>query len=144
MDALLRGATFTHTELLAELSRLTGHRGIAQLRLLAAQVDGRSSGPVESTLRFHWHGANLPTPVPGMLVAAGHRLVRLSLGVERRQFGAVLAHQVSAADLVALEGAGWRVVVLPEQRVLQSDPTTWITHLEREFHQHLLTQTEAG
>ena len=146
MDSLLRGATFTHTELLAELSRLTGHRGIAQLRLLAAQVDGRSSGPAESTLRFHWLAANLPTPVPGMLVAAGHRLVRLSLGVERRQFGAVLAHQVSADDLVALEGAGWRVVVLPEQRVLNSDPTTWITHLEREFHQHLLTQTrfEAG
>ena len=81
-----------------------------------------------------------------MPVAAGHRLVRLTLGVERRQFGAVLAHQVSADDLVALEGAGWRVVVLPEQRVLHSDPTTWVTHLEREFHQHLLTQTqvEAG
>ena len=146
MDALLRGETFTHTELLAELPRLTGHRGVAQLRLLTAQVDARSSGMAESILRFHWNAANLPTPVPAMPVAAGHRLVRLTLGVERRQFGAVLAHQVSADDLVALEGAGWRVVVLPEQRVLHSDPTTWVTHLEREFHQHLLTQTqvEAG
>jgi hypothetical protein len=143
MDALLGGGTFTHTDLLAELPRLTGHRGIAQLRLLAAQVDARSSGLGESMLRLHWHAANLPTAVPGMPVAAGHRLVRLSLGVERRQFGAVLAHQVSAGDLVALQGAGWRVVVLSESRVLNSDPTTWITHLEREFHQHLLAQAEA-
>jgi len=143
MDALLRGGTFTHTELLSELPRLTGHRGIAQLRLLAAQVEARSSGLAESVLRFHWQAANLPTPVPGMPVAAGHRLVRLSLGVERRQFGAVLAHQVSAEDLVALEGAGWRVVLLPEQRVLDGEPALWVHHLEREFHQHLLAQIEA-
>ena len=143
MDALLRGDTFTHTELLAELPRLTGHRGIAQLRLLAAQADARSSGPAESMLRFHWHSAHLPTPVPGMPVVAGHRLVRLSLGVARRQFGAVLAHQVSADDLVALQGAGWWVVVLSEERVLHGEPEVWVQHLEREFHQHLLTQSEA-
>ena len=78
-----------------------------------------------------------------MLVAAGHRLVRLSLGIERRQFGAVLAHQVSATDLLALEGAGWSVVVLAEQRLLSTDPSIWVRHLEREFHQHLLAQTKA-
>ena len=138
MDALLRGGSFTHAGLLSELPRLTGLRGSVQLRALAAQVDGRSTGLAESVLRLHWNGANLPTPIPGMPVAAGPRLVRLSLGVERRQFGAVLAHQVSAADLVALEGAGWRVVVLAEERVLHTDPSIWTRHLEREFHQHLL------
>jgi hypothetical protein len=143
MDALLRGGRFTHTELLAELPRLAGHRGIGQLRTLVAQADGRSSGLAESTLRLHWNGANLPTPVLGMPVAAGHRLVRLSLGVERRQFGAVLAHQVSAQDLVALEGAGWRVVVLAEERLLRTEPHIWVRHLEREFHQHLLAQAQA-
>ena len=75
-----------------------------------------------------------------MPVAAGARLVRLALGVERRQFGAVLARQVSADDLVALEGAGWRVVVLAGQRVLTCEPTIWTKHLEREFHQQLLAQ----
>jgi hypothetical protein len=142
MDALISGGTFTHAALLGELARFSGHRGIAQLRSLAAQVDARSSGTAESTLRLHWNAANLPTAVPGMPVAAGHRLVRLSLGVERRQFGAVLAHQVSAADLVALQGAGWWIVVLGEERVLHGDPTTWIRHLEREFHQHLLAQAK--
>jgi hypothetical protein len=79
-----------------------------------------------------------------MRVRAGGRLVRLSLGVERRQFGAVLSGHVSASDLAALQAAGWRVVVLSEERVLRSDPEVWMRHLEREFHQHLLAQTEAG
>jgi hypothetical protein len=144
MDALLRGGTFTHTELLAELPRLAGHRGITQLRSLAAQMDPRSSGLAESMLRLHWHAADLPTAVPGMPVAAGPRLVRLSLAVERRQFGATLAHQVTAADLLCLEGAGWRVVVLAEERVLHSEPSIWVRHLQREFHQHLLAQAEAA
>ena len=78
-----------------------------------------------------------------MPVAAGHRLVRLSLGVERRQFGVVLAHQVSADDLLALEGAGWRVLVIAEERVLKGDPSILTRHLEREFHQHLLAQVRA-
>jgi hypothetical protein len=53
----------------------------------------------------------------------------------------VLAGQVSAADLVALEGVGWRVVVLSEERVLRSEAAAWVHHLEREFHQQLLAQT---
>jgi hypothetical protein len=139
LDAL--AASFSQVELLAELPRFAGQRGIAQLRTLAAQVDSRSTCPAESILRLHWNAANLPTPVPGRLVVAGARLVRLSLAVDQRQFGVVLAHQVSAADLLALEGAGWWVVVLPEERVLTTDPTLWTRHLEREFHQQLLQQT---
>ena len=119
---------------------MAGHRGVGQLRMLAAQVDARSSGFAESTLRLHWHRAQLPTAVPGMPVCAAGRLVRLSLGVERRQFGAVLADQVSADDLVALEGAGWRVVVLSAERVLRTPAEVWMRHLEREFHQQLLAQ----
>lgn len=141
MDALISGGTFTHVQLLAELPRLTGLRGVGQLRTLAAQVDARSASLAESALRLRWHQARLPTAVPGLLVGAGGRLVRLGLGVERRQYGAVLAGSVAAADLVALQGAGWRVVVLSEERVLESDPATWMRHLEREFHQHLLAQT---
>src|SRR4051794_37238973 len=117
LDALLAGGTFTQPALLSELSRFTGHRGIGQLRALAAQVDARSTCPAESMIRLHWNAADLPTPVPGRLVVAGSALVRLSLAVEQRRFGVVLAHQVSAADLLALEGAGWWVVVLPEERV---------------------------
>jgi hypothetical protein len=142
MDALLRGGTFTHAALLGELARFSQHRGIAPLRSLAVQVDSRSLGPAESLLRLHWNTARLPTPVPGQLVAAGSRLVRLSLGVSQRQYGVVLAHQITAADLLALEGAGWWIVVLPEDRVLTTDPSIWTRHLEREFHQALLQQVK--
>ena len=140
MDGLLVAGRLTHVQLLAEVPRMAGHRGVGQLRVLAAQVDPRASGMAESVLRLHWHRARLPTAVPGMRVVAAGRLVRLSLGVERRQFGAVLADRVSAADLVALEGAGWRVVVLSAQRVLRSPAEAWTRHLEREFHQQLLAQ----
>ena len=143
MDRLLAGGSFTHVELLAEIPRLAAHRGVGQLRTLAVQVDSRSSGLAESALRLRWHEARLPTAIPGMPVCASGRLVRLSLGVGRRQFGAVLAGQVSADDLVALQGAGWRVVVLSEERVLATDPSVLTHHLEREFHQHLLAQAEA-
>ncbi len=141
MDALLGIGSFTHTQLLADLPRMAGCPGVGQLRLLAPQVDARAAGLAESVLRLRWNEARLPTPVPGMPVAAGGRLVRLALGVDRRQFGAVLLGRVSADDLVALEGAGWRVVVLPEERVLSGDPISWTKHLEREFHQQLLAQT---
>jgi hypothetical protein len=143
MDRLLAGGSFTHAQLLAEVPRLAGHRGVGQLRTLAAQVDARSSCPAESVLRLGWHEARLPTAVPGLPVCAGGRLVRLALGVERCQFGAVLAGHVSADDLVALQGAGWWVVVLSEERVLRTDPSVWTLHLEREFHQHLLAQVRA-
>lgn len=141
MDALLAAGSFTHTELLSELPRFAGHRGVGQLRTLAAQADGRAICPAESVLRLRWHQARLPTAVPGLHVRASGRQVRLSLAVERRQYAATLAGSLSAADLVALEGAGWRVVVLSAERVLRSDPAVWTRHLEREFHQQLLAQT---
>ena len=141
MDLLLAGGSFTHIELLAEVARWGALPGVGQLRALAAQVDDRSSCLAESVLRLRWNEALLPTPVPALPVCAAGRLVRLGLGVERRQFGAVLSGHVSGADLVALQGAGWRVVVLSEKRVLDADPALVTRHLEREFHQQLLAQT---
>lgn len=140
LDGLLATGSFTHTELIAELPRLVGHRGAARLRVMAAQADGRARGAAESVLRLRWHDARLPSAVPGLTVAAGPRVVRLGLGVERCQFGAVLHERVVADELVALEGAGWRVLVLSGQRVLHAEPEVLMRHLEREFHQHLLGQ----
>lgn len=140
LDALLATGSFTHVDLLAELSRMAGHRGVGQLRSLSVQADARSRGLAESALRLHWHEAQLPTSVPGMPVAAAGRLVRLALGVERCQFGAVLAGEVTAVELVGLQETGWHVLVLDADRVLDSDPDVLRKHLECEFHQHLLAQ----
>ena len=144
LDRLMAHGSFSHAALLAELPRMAGSAGIGQLRALAAQVDGRACCPPESVLRFHWNAARLPTAIPAMVVVAGGRLVRLSIGTEHRQFGAVLAGHVRADDLLALEGAGWWIVVLPEERVLKVDPLTLTKHLEREYHQHLLAEVDAG
>ena len=104
-------------------------------------MDDRAVGPGESVLRLRWHQARLPTAVPGHVVVAGDRLVRLALGVARCQFGAVLAGRVTAAELEAARTVDWRVVVLAQEQVLHSDPGPWMRHLEREFHQQLLAQT---
>jgi hypothetical protein len=144
LDRLMAYGSFSHTALLAELPRMAGSPGIGQLRSLAVQVDARACCPPESVLRLHWNAARLPTAIPAMTVVAGGRLVRLSIGTEHRQFGAVLAGHVRADDLLALEGAGWWIVVLPEERVLKVDPLTLTKHLEREYHQHLLAEVDAG
>lgn len=142
LDWFLGHGRFTHQQLLAELPRMAGHRGVGQLRELAAQADDRPASVAESVLRLAWHRARLPTATPGLVVAAGPRAVRLALAVERRQFGAALSGTVTAADLVALEGRGWRVLPLPERRVLEPDAEALRIHLEREFHQHLLAQLD--
>ncbi len=144
MDRLMAHAGFPHAALLAELPRMAGSPGIGQLRSLAVQVDGRACCAPESVLRLHWNAARMPTAIPAMTVVAGGRLVRLSIGTEHRQFGAVLSGHVRADDLLALEGAGWWIVVLPEERVLKVDPLTLTKHLEREYHQHLLAEVDAG
>ena len=140
MDGLLSTSGLGLSSLLAELPRMVGHRGVGQLRSLAAQVDVRARGPAESVLRLHWNAADLPSAVPGLMVAAGPRLVRLALGVERCRFGALVAGRATTEDLLALREVGWTAVVLSEQRVLTGDPELWIRHLTREFHQHLLAE----
>jgi hypothetical protein len=142
MDALMRLGGFGHRELLAELPRFTGLRGVAQLRVLSAQADPRSLNAAESVLRLRWHEARVPTPTPGLVVAARHRVVRLALALEGRRFGAVIAGSVPADDLVALEGAGWRVLSLSGPRILACDPMVLTRHLEREFHQYLVAEVE--
>jgi hypothetical protein len=136
LDGLLALGAFSHTALMAELPRFAGQPGIGQLRELAALADGRAAGAAESVLRLHWLQGPLPTPTPGLRA----RGVRLALGLDTHRFGAVLDGRLSEAQRTALPAQGWRVVVLPEQRVLHGDPAYLVEHLEREFHLHLLDQ----
>jgi hypothetical protein len=141
LDGLMRLGEFPHSALIAELPRFTGQQGVVQLRELSALADARADGPAESVLRLHWLHGRLPTPTPALQVgrpSAGG--VRLALGLEVHRFGAVLAGRLSDAELAVLAAQGWRVVVLGAERVLRGDPTFLVSHLEREFHLHLLEQ----
>lgn len=83
LDQLLRLNVFTREELLVEMARLRGMRGIRQLRLLAPIADGRSESPGESGLRLRFYDARLPTPTPqqdifdrnGLFIGRGDLLI---------------------------------------------------------------------
>ena len=49
-------------ELIAEVDRFKGFRGVVQLRFLAPLADPRAESLAESALRLHWKDAGLPSP----------------------------------------------------------------------------------
>lgn len=68
IDSLLRLDTFEYDDLMREVARFPGYRGVIQLRALAPLADGRSESPGESALRLRWLDANLPRPCPQHVV----------------------------------------------------------------------------
>lgn len=83
MDAMLRLGSFTHDELLAEVPRFDGQRGVVQLRALAPRADGGAASFAESALRNRWCDAGLPRPrtqIP--IVVEGVVWFYLDMGLE--------------------------------------------------------------
>ncbi|MCW2785611.1 MAG: hypothetical protein JWP74_2128 [Marmoricola sp.] len=136
LDGMLRAGSLTHLELVDASDRAETAYGSVQLREMVAMADARAAGTAESVLRLHWYDASLPTPVPGLVVTGS----RLALGLGLHRFGVALSGQLGEPDLAACAAVGWRVLVLDRCRVLRSDPLHVTAHLEREFHQHLLSQ----
>lgn len=77
-------------ELLLELPRFKGYRGVIQLRALLPIADARAESVAESALRLHWYDAGLPAPEPQWWVAGddGVRRFRLDLALPRIRFAA--------------------------------------------------------
>ena len=69
IDSLLRLGVFDLSDLLRELDRFKGYRGVVQLRHLAPLADARAESPPESALRLRCLDAGLPSPVPQYVVA---------------------------------------------------------------------------
>ena len=87
LDALLRLGVFTLEELLVELGRFKGQRGIRQLRVLAPLADGRAQSPGESVLRLRWIDAGLPRPQLQIeIVEGGRTIYYLDIGLEELLF----------------------------------------------------------
>lgn len=90
IDALLSLRRFTHDELLSDVERYRGMRGVVQLRALAPLADARAESPGESVLRLRWIDAGLPLCRPQVEVRDDHGFVRayVDLGAEELRLGA--------------------------------------------------------
>lgn len=77
-------------ELVAEVDRFKGFRGVVQLRFLAPLADPRAESLAESALRLHWLDAGLPKPEPQWWVCDEHGvpLFRLDLALPELLFAA--------------------------------------------------------
>jgi hypothetical protein len=89
LDQMLRLGGFEHEELLAEVRRFRGERGVVQLRFLAPLADGRAESPGESVLRLRWLDTGLPKPEPQVSIRRDDvELARIDLGEKTTLFGA--------------------------------------------------------
>ncbi len=134
LDGLLRCGALGHRDLFPRGGSAPAPAGIPPET--AARCDGRADGPAESVLRLHWLEARLPTPSPSVLVGGG----RIALALPVHRFGVVIAGRVPEELRAGWSTRGWRVLALDGEQVLRTDAALVRAHLEREFHQHLLSQ----
>lgn len=87
MDTMLSLGVFSRQELLGEIERFKGFRGVVGLRAIAPLADGGAESFGESALRLRWHQAHLPWPttqhpVPGTPYRLDIALPEERLGAE--------------------------------------------------------------
>lgn len=89
LDLFLRHGV-EHDEMLLELERFKGYRGVIQLRALVAIADARAESVAESALRLHWYDAVLPRPEVQWWVEDdwGVPTYRLDLALPKARFAA--------------------------------------------------------
>ncbi|WP_121251296.1 type IV toxin-antitoxin system AbiEi family antitoxin domain-containing protein [Nocardioides ferulae] len=116
-------------ELLAEVGRFKGYRGVIQLRTLAPLADPRAESQPESALRLHWMDADLPSPVPQHWVCddVGNPVYRIDIAAPEVRYGAeyygAAHHDGEAARardrerLAWLEARGWVIDVFKSRDV---------------------------
>lgn len=88
MDSLAAAGGFAAADLVREVPRFRGERGVVQLRELAPLVDPGAQSPPESILRLAWHDAGLPAPETQVEVLLEGVPRRIDVGTRRTRFGA--------------------------------------------------------
>ncbi len=89
MDALTALGFFTVAELVREVWRFKGYRGVVQLRALAPWVDPGAQSPPESVLRLRWLDLGLPRPICQVPVMSPHGTTWwLDIGLPELRFAA--------------------------------------------------------
>lgn len=114
LDAMLRTRDFTHEEMLREVQRFKGFRGVVRLRTLAPLADWRAESPAESVMRLLWLDAGLPPPTLQVPVTDddGWEAYRLDLGLPEIRYAA------------EYDGLAWHSS--PAQRVRDRRRRAWL------------------
>lgn len=87
MDNMLSTEAFTHEQLLAELPRFKGDRGIIGMRIYSPLADPLSESFAESATRLRWYDAGLPRPELQISITVdGVEVARLDMGLEELMF----------------------------------------------------------
>lgn len=129
LDAMARVGRFTVDDLIAEVQRFRGYRGVRQLRTFAPLADPGSESFGESVLRLRWYDAgSFPRPETQIAVIRPEAslLARLDLGCREWRFAAEYdgeafhgpeqqAHDQARRDWIAEEG--WTVEVFRRKDV---------------------------
>lgn len=116
IDGFLR-LGLDHDELLREIERFKGYRGVRQLRHLAPLGDRKAESQPESALRLHWWDADIGRPETQIWVDDddGTPTFRIDVGNEDVRYGAeYFGEQWHAQDRA--EDDERRLVWLSEQR----------------------------
>jgi hypothetical protein len=88
MDNMLSTGAFTLDDLLGEVPRFRGERGVIGLRAYSPLVDGGAESFGESATRLRWYDAGLPRPQLQIPVFDGdHEAARIDIGLEDWLFG---------------------------------------------------------
>lgn len=143
-DGLFRDCGLTRNQILEELPRFPRDEHRRRLSSALALVDDRSGSIAESLLRVAWLGGQLPTPVPGLVVAVDSVQVRLGLALPAQQFGVVISGRVQAAELAAIRNSGWMIVEVGAQQVEAARAETLRRMLVGQYHRTLLSRVESA
>jgi hypothetical protein len=140
LDALSRAAGLTAFELMAELPRHRGRRGVVQARRLVPLVDSRSESSGESFTRLAIHDAGLPRPTPQYWVyVRGIPTFRLDLAYPRHKICVEYdgqEHHSSESDRLGdqrrrawLREHGWEVLVVTKDAFAGAALDHWLGQL---------------
>lgn len=89
LDSMMAAGGFGIDELLAQVERFRGHRGVVQLRELAPLTDAGAESFGESALRLRWYAAGLPRPQTQIRLMDGDmEAARLDIGLTEELFAA--------------------------------------------------------
>ncbi len=112
MDAMARTGAFTVDQLVAEVPRFKGFRGVRKLRTLSPLVDPRAGSPEESILRLRWLDCEtLPRPELQIELAGPDGPLFLDLGIAELRYAA------------EYDGVVWHG---PDQQEHDDDRRDWI------------------